>query len=130
MRNIIFVVLILSGLIFNSCSSTANRISALGEKKEYQVSAEAELKYQLAEQKVTEGHYKAAEGLLYQAYYLTQNDAQQERILFLFAEDMFLFGYYKDAHEWYQQLLNSHPKTILLNKIIKRELEIGFYRRG
>lgn len=123
MRNIFFLSLILSGLIFGGCSSTN---PSLIEKKEYPVSAEAESKYQSAEQKVTEGDYKSAEELLNQAYYLTKNDSQREKILFLLAEDMFLSGYYNDAHKWHQKLLNNYPKTVSLNKIIKRELEIGF----
>ena len=105
------------------CSSTN---PSLGQKKEYPVSAEAELKYQSAEQKVADGHYKSAEELLNQAYNLTQNDLQREKILLLLAEDMFLSGYYNDAHKLYQKILNSYPKTVSLNKIIQRELEIGF----
>lgn len=123
MKNIFLVMVVLAGLFSVGCSSAPDVISS---EKEYPVSAEAETKYQAAENSFTKKDYGSALGLLEEALPLTKNRNQRDKISFLIGECLFLLEYYNPSYKWFQQFLINFPKTERLNDVINRELEIGF----
>ena len=123
MKYIFLIVVLLAGLFFGSCSSTQEVVSP---EKEYPVSAEAETKYQVAENNFAKKDYGSALGLLEEALPLTKNRGQREKISFLTGECLFFLEYYNPSYKWFRQFLIDFPKTERLNDVINRELEIGF----
>lgn len=123
MKYIVLVMALLAGWFFIGCSSTPELVSP---EKEYPVSAEAEAKYQAAENNFAKKDYGSALGLLDEALPLTKNRGQRDKISFLTGECLFLLEYYNPSYKWFRQFLIYFPKTERLNDVISRELEIGF----
>jgi len=123
MKNIFLVMVLLAGLFFVGCSSTYEVASP---EKEYPISAEAEMKYQAAENDFAKKDYASALGLLEEALPLTKNRGQRDKISFLSGECLFFLEYYNPSYKWFRQFLIDFPKTERLNDVINRELEIGF----
>ena len=123
MKHLFFAMALLAGLFFVSCSSAPD---ALSPEIEYPASAEAEAKYQAAENDFAKKDYDNALAHLKKALPLTKNRGQRDKISFLTGECLFLLEYYNPSYKWFKQLLIDFPKTERLNDVINRELEIGF----
>jgi len=123
MKYIFLAMALFAGLFFIGCSSTQEVFSP---EKEYPVSAEAEAKYQAAENDLAKKDYGSALNLLEDALPLTKNLGQRDKISFLTGECLFFSEYYNPAYKWFRQFLIDFPKTERLNDVISRELETGF----
>ena len=123
MKYIFLAMTLLVGWFFVGCSSAPELDSP---EKEYPVSAEAEAKYQAAENNLSKKDYGSALGLLEEALPLTKNRGQRDKISFLTGECLFLLEYYNPSYKWFRQFLIDFPRTERLNDVINRELEIGF----